>query len=81
MTVSATLRQAIETSDQSRYRIAQETGLAQSALSRFINGESDLSMKAIEKLCEHFELELTKVSQKKSTKKRASPRRARRGRL
>ena len=48
--VSERLRSAIQSADDSRYRIAQEAGIEQSALSRFLSGERGLSMEAIDLL-------------------------------
>ena len=50
--------QLIEASDLSRYRISQETGIAQSTLSEFVNGNRWLSLQNIEIVCELLELEL-----------------------
>jgi hypothetical protein len=58
--VSETLRQSIQECGQTRYRIAQETGIAESVLSRFVTGETRLSLNAVDTLCEYFQLELTK---------------------
>ena len=57
-TVSVRIRKAIETADVTRYRIAQETEIEQSALSRFMSGERGLSQEAIDTLAEYFDLEL-----------------------
>ncbi len=52
------LRQAIRTTDKSRYRLAQETGIAESALSRLMSGERGLSIDAAERLAEALELQI-----------------------
>lgn len=52
------IREAIEASGQSRYRIAQETGIAQSQLSRLVNGERGMTVETIERLARHLELEI-----------------------
>ena len=52
------LRQAIETADRSRYRIALETGIHHATLSRFMNGEGGLSMDGLDRLGEALGLEL-----------------------
>jgi transcriptional regulator with XRE-family HTH domain len=57
-TVSERIRQAVEMADVSRYRIAQETQIEESALSRFVSRERGLSMEAIDALAEFFGLEL-----------------------
>lgn len=38
------LRAAIEDSDMSRYQLAKESGVSQSMLSRFVHGQSDLTL-------------------------------------
>ncbi|WP_437202241.1 helix-turn-helix domain-containing protein [Planctomicrobium sp. SH664] len=57
--ISEALRDAIKNCGDSRYRLAQETGIAESNLSRFMNGQSQLSMKAVDRLCRYLSLELT----------------------
>ena len=64
-TFSETLRQAIEDSGLSRYRISQETGIEQSALSRFMSGKTGLSTSTIDKLAELLGLELVVRGPKK----------------
>lgn len=44
------IRQAIADSGVTRYRIAQETGVSESALSQFYNGHRGLSMEALNAL-------------------------------
>ena len=53
------IRGAIEASGKTRYRIAQESGVAESALSRLMSGERGLSIDALERLAEDLELEIT----------------------
>lgn len=48
--ISDDLRRAIESSGLTRYRIAKDTGLSQSLLSRFVSGERGLSLEAIDKI-------------------------------
>lgn len=48
------LREAIEASGVTRYRIAQDTGIAQSQLSRLMTGEQGLSVPAAERLAEYL---------------------------
>jgi len=57
-TVSERIREAIEGADVSRYRIAKETGIEESTLSRFLSGERGLSMEALDTLAMYFGLEL-----------------------
>ena len=56
--ILSSIRQAIEASPKSRYRIAEETGISESALSRLISGERGLSVESVEKLAEYLELEI-----------------------
>ncbi len=50
------LRQAIDDSGLTRYRIAKETGISESALAQFYNGHRGLSMEALNALGEFLEL-------------------------
>ena len=50
------LRQAIDDSGLTRYRIAKETGISETALSLFYNGQRGLSMKALNALGECLRL-------------------------
>ncbi len=56
--MSERLKAAIEASGVSRYRIAQDTEIAESALSRFMSGERGLSMEALDRLLEYLNLEV-----------------------
>lgn len=56
--ISEQLIEAIESSELSRYRISQETGIAQSTLSEFVNGNRWLSLQNIDLVCELLDLEL-----------------------
>ena len=72
--ISEQLREAIDRSGKTRYRIYMETGIAQSQLSRFVNDPSvSLSLANIDKLCECIGAELVlkaeHVKPKRSTKK------------
>jgi transcriptional regulator with XRE-family HTH domain len=53
------LRQVIDESGLTRYRIAQETGISETALSLFYNGQRGLSMKALNALGEFLQLKIT----------------------
>jgi transcriptional regulator with XRE-family HTH domain len=64
-TVSERIREAVEAADATRYQIAQETGIEQSALSRFVSRERGLSMEALDALAEYFGLELVKRGNRK----------------
>lgn len=50
------LRQAIDDSSLTRYRIAKETGISESALAQFYNGHRGLSMEALNALGEFLQL-------------------------
>lgn len=56
-TFSDQLREAIDTCGKSRYRLAQETGVSQAQLCRFMAGQG-LGMANIDSLCRHLGLEL-----------------------
>ena len=53
------LRKAIEASGLNRHRIAQDTGISESALSRLFSGERGLSIESIEILADYLGLEVT----------------------
>ncbi|MSR60040.1 MAG: XRE family transcriptional regulator [Planctomycetaceae bacterium] len=53
------LRQAIDDSSLTRYRIAKETGISESALSQFYNGHRGLSMDALNALGRCLQLTIT----------------------
>ena len=53
------LRQAIDDSGLTRYRIAKETGISESALAQFYNGHRGLSMEALNALGEFLQLRIT----------------------
>jgi plasmid maintenance system antidote protein VapI len=57
-TVSEHLRARILDGGVSRYRIAKDTGIEQSALSRFISGERGLSQDAIDTLADYLGLRI-----------------------
>jgi transcriptional regulator with XRE-family HTH domain len=54
--VSDQLRQAIDDCGLTRYRIARETGVSETALSLFYNGQRGLSSKALDALGECLQL-------------------------
>ncbi len=49
---------AIEGSDKTRYRIAKDTGISQTQLSRLMSGERGLSIDALETLADYLGLEI-----------------------
>jgi transcriptional regulator with XRE-family HTH domain len=56
--VLSVIRKAIEASGQTRYRISQETGIAQSQLSRLMSGECGMSIGTVQRLADYLGLEL-----------------------
>ena len=49
---------AIEASEKTRYRIAKDTGISQTQLSRLMSGERGLSIAALETLADYLGLEI-----------------------
>jgi DNA transposition AAA+ family ATPase len=62
------LRQAIDDSGLTRYQIAKETGIDESALAKFYNGYRGLSMDALNALGEILQLKIT-LGRKAGSKK------------
>lgn len=60
------LREAIDESGITRYRISQETGISESTLSQFSNGNRGLSMEALNAIGEFLQLRI--VMDRKPTK-------------
>lgn len=58
MSISDQLRRIIESSGQSWYRIAIESGVQQSSLSRFMRGERGLTTDSLDKIGAVLGLEL-----------------------
>ena len=57
-TMTEVLKSAIERSGKSRYRIAKDTGILETSLSRFVRGETSLRLDKADVLAEYFGLEL-----------------------
>jgi predicted transcriptional regulator len=55
---SEQLRQAVRTSKLTRYRISQLTGIEESTLCKFIQGERGLSLVSIDRLMDALNLEI-----------------------
>jgi hypothetical protein len=56
--MSDQIRQAINASDRSRYRICKELGLSEATMSRFMNGTGGLSMECLDALGDLLDLNL-----------------------
>lgn len=65
--ISDRLRDAILTSERSRYRLAKDSGVTEAALSRFVRGERSLSLESVDALCEALGLELVGHRKSKGT--------------
>lgn len=63
MPFSGRLRQAVEESQLTRYRISQTTGIDQATLCRFVRGEVGLSLANIDELVKCLGLELRKLGE------------------
>ena len=75
--VSEQLREAIERSGKTRYRISLETGIDQATLSRFVNDTSvGMTLPNIDKLCECIGVEL--VAKAERAKRRSSTKKPKR---
>jgi predicted transcriptional regulator len=64
--VTDQLRRLIRESGVTCYVIAQQTGVSNAALSRFLSGERGLSSKALDTLGEYFGWEVVVRQQKRS---------------
>jgi predicted transcriptional regulator len=64
--VSEQLRAIVKSCGVSQYRIAKETGIDQSAMSRFVAGERGLSIEALDRLGEFLDLEVVSHRPKQS---------------
>ncbi len=53
------IRQAVEASSRTRYRIAKESGVSASQLSRLVRGERGLTADTIERLADYLGLRIT----------------------
>lgn len=62
------IRQAVEKSGKTRYRIAKESGVSAGQLSRLVNGQRGMTVETIERLADYLELRIT-IEPKGKTKK------------
>jgi len=65
------LRQAVLTCEESRYRIAKETGIDAATLCRFVAGKG-LTMEGIDTLGRYLDLELRKRRPAKGRKRKST---------
>jgi transcriptional regulator with XRE-family HTH domain len=56
--MSDQIRQAIDDSGVTRYRIAQETGISEAALSKFYNGQRGINTATLDRLGDFLGLEV-----------------------
>ena len=56
--LSGQIRQAIDDSGQTRYRIARESGVDESALAKFYNGHRAITTATLDRLGEYLGLEI-----------------------
>jgi transcriptional regulator with XRE-family HTH domain len=63
--LSEQVRKAIDAAGVTRYRIAKETGISESALSRFMSGERELSLPSVDRLADYLGLSLCNSSTQK----------------
>lgn len=61
------IRDAIEASDMTRYRIAKHTGIGESQLSLFMAGKKGLSVEALETLADCLGMEITTRRKRKKS--------------
>ena len=61
------IRQAIDDSGLTRYRIAQDTGIDESTLAKFYHGTRGLSLDNLDRLCEYLGLRI--MMERKPAKK------------
>ena len=68
-TLSEQLKAAILNSGQTRYRIAQETGITEATLSKFIHGHHGLSQETVDVLGDYLGLRLVADDSAQQAKK------------
>lgn len=60
------LKQAIEDSELTLYRVAKGSGIAYQVLHRFVSGERDLTLTTASKLADYFGMRLTRPKRPKN---------------
>ena len=63
MKLSEQIREAMDDSGLTRYRIAQDTGIDESTLAKFYHGTRGMSLESLDVLCAYLELRI--VSKRK----------------
>jgi transcriptional regulator with XRE-family HTH domain len=66
--LSDQIRQAVDASGVSRYRISKTLGIAESTMSRFMAGKGGLSMEYIDDLADLLNLDLKTGKRRQTTK-------------
>jgi transcriptional regulator with XRE-family HTH domain len=59
VSLSDEIRQAVDASGQSRYRIAKELGISESTMSRFMNRKGGLTLKLLDRLADLLGLHIS----------------------
>ena len=72
MSLSVQLRKELSRLKESRYRIAEDSGVPYAVLGRFIDGKRDIRLKTADKLFKYLNLELTKKQPSKGKKLKGS---------
>ena len=70
LTFTEQIRKLIDESGVSRYRIAKDCGIDQSAISRFMSGERGMNLSDLDKIAAYLGLEITQ-RRKPNTKERS----------
>lgn len=84
MKISDEIRRAIENCGLTRYRIAKETGIAESTLSRFMHGYA-MTTDVLDRLAELLDMHITarskkhesKITHKRSARGKSNPKKGR----
>ena len=63
--LSEQLRDAVRNAGVSRYRIAQDTGITEGQLCRFVHGQSRLTLDTIDVLAEYLKLDIVPRQRKR----------------